>query len=135
VSAAVSAARGGWRSSWRGRAAVAYLAVQLLLPATYYLRRDRHDERLSWRMFSTMRMATCEPELRIDGRPLQLASAFHVAWIELARRGRLVVIEAMAAHLCRRNPGSEVVVRLRCRYLDLSARELGGFDLCKTGEL
>ncbi|MEZ4360519.1 MAG: hypothetical protein R3B48_10075 [Kofleriaceae bacterium] len=122
-------------STWRGRAIAAYLAAQLLLPLGYYARRDRHDERFSWRMFSTMRMATCEPEFRRDGRPVALTSEFHVAWIELAKRGRRAVVVAMGQHLCAAHPGQAVVVNLRCRYLDGSSREAGGFDLCKLPEL
>lgn len=118
-----------------GRWIALFLLVQMAVPAGYYLRHDRHDERFSWRMFSTMRMATCEPEVKLGGQPLALGGEFHEAWIELAKRGRTSVIEAMGERLCRRHRGQEVVIWLRCRYLDRTERTLGGFDLCKVPEL
>lgn len=122
-------------STGHGRWIALFLLVQLALPATYYLRSDRHDERFSWRMFSTMRMATCEPEVKAGGQPVALASKFHEAWIELARRGRRSVLEAMGERLCRDHRGQEIVIWLRCRYLDNSERTFGGFDICKVPEL
>ena len=122
-------------ASWRGRAIAAFLLVQLAVPVTYYLRRDRHDERFSWRMFSPMRMAKCEPKAQVAGAPIALSATFHDAWIELAKRGRRSVLEAMGRRLCRDHAGQEVVLWLRCQYLDGSSRTLGGFDVCKVPEL
>ncbi len=130
----VAAAR-AFLASWRGKAIAAFLLVQLAVPGTYYLRRDRHDERFSWRMFSPIRMARCEPEAKVGGAKVALAATFHPAWIELAERGRRSVLEAMGRRLCRDHAGQEVVLWLRCRYLDGSARTLGGFDVCKVPEL
>jgi hypothetical protein len=130
----VAAAR-QFLSTWKGRAIAAFVVVQLALPATYYLRHDRHDERFSWRMFSTMRMATCSIAMRRAGQPVTLGAEFHEAWIELAKRGRQTVVEAMGAELCRKYPGQEVVADLRCHYLDGTDRAFGGFDLCKVPEL
>jgi hypothetical protein len=122
-------------ATWRGRAIALFLLVQLGLPATYYLRRDRHDERFSWRMFSPMRMARCQPEATVAGQQLALGGTFHEAWIELAKRGRRSVLEAMGQRLCRDHAGKEVVLWLRCEYLDGSRRQYGGFDICKVPEL
>lgn len=130
----VAAAR-AFLASWRGKAIAAFVLVQLALPITYYLRRDRHDERFAWRMFSTMRMATCDVRMQRAGQPVALGGEFHEAWIELAKRGRQSVIEEMGAHLCRKYPGQEIVVNLRCHYLDGTDRAIGGFDLCKAPEL
>ncbi len=118
-----------------GRWIALFLVVQMAVPASYYLRKDRHDERFSWRMFSTMRMAKCDPEVNVGGARVALGGEFHEAWIELARRGRTSVLEAMAARLCQRHRGQEVVLWLRCTYLDGTARTLGGFDACKVPEL
>jgi hypothetical protein len=134
VTEVLHAVRALW-SRRHGRWIAAYLVVQLAVPAAYYVRRDPHDERFSWRMFSTMRMVRCEPELRVNGHPVMLSAQFHEAWIELARRGRFGVIETMAQHLCHRHPGDQVIPSLRCTYLDGRARSYGGFDACKVPEL
>jgi len=123
-------------STWRGRFILAFLAIQLLLPLRYYVaHRDPHDERFAWRMFSPMRMARCAPHFDVNGRPIDLASQFHEAWLELAGRGRFVVVEAMAAHLCQQNPGAAVNVSLECKYVDRPDATYGGHDMCKTPEL
>ena len=111
------------------------VAVQVAIPASYYLRDDRDDERFAWRMFSPMRMVQCEPRFAIDDRPLALAGVFHEAWIELARRGRFVVIEAMAARLCAEHRQASVEVAMSCRYLDGSEETWGGYDMCRVPEL
>jgi hypothetical protein len=122
--------------TWRGRFIIAMVATQLLLPLHYYLaRRDQHDERFAWRMFSPMRMTRCKPSFAIDERPIAIASQFHEAWVELAARGRFVVVEAMAARLCARHPGSVVRVSLTCTYLDRPPVTYGGFDMCHVPEL
>ena len=120
-------------STWTGRFILAFVAIQLLLPVHYYLgRRDPHDERFAWRMFSPMRMAHCTPHFTLDHKPLALDSVFHEAWIEIAERGRFVVVEAMAARLCEMHPGSSVVVSMDCAYLDREPRTWGGFDMCQV---
>ncbi|HTR53261.1 MAG TPA: hypothetical protein VMJ10_21345 [Kofleriaceae bacterium] len=123
-------------ASWPGRFICAFLVFQLFLPLTYYCgRRDPHDERFAWRMFSPMRMAHCEPHAKLDGKPFALESEFHEAWIDLAQRGRFVVIEAMAARLCAKHPGSSVSISLDCTYLDRDPETYGGFDLCQAPQL
>ena len=123
-------------STWRGRFIFVFLAVQLLLPLRYYVaHRDPHDERFAWRMFSPMRMARCNARFALDGRPIDLGRTFHEAWLELASRGRFVVIEAMAAHLCDQNPGKSVTVSLDCKYVDRDETTYGGHDMCKAPEL
>lgn len=117
-------------STWRGRFIVAFIAIQALLPLHYYtVRRDPHDERYAWRMFSPMRMASCRLAFTVDSAPVDLGSKFHEAWIGVAQRGRAVVIEEMARKLCRENPGKPVDVRIECTYLDRPAATFGG-DLC-----
>ena len=123
-------------STWRGRFIVAFLAIQLLLPLRYYVaHRDPHDERFAWRMFSPMRMARCQPHFAVDGKPLELGTVFHEAWVELAERGRFVVVEAMAEHVCKQHPGSSVTVSLDCKYVDRDDQTYGGYDMCKVPEL
>ena len=117
-------------STWRGRFIAAFIVLQALLPLTYYVaREDKHDERYAWRMFSPMRMTRCRLAFSVGGTPVDLGSTFHEAWLEIASRGRAVVIEAMAHKLCRAHPGKPVDVRVDCQYFDRPAASFGG-DLC-----
>lgn len=123
-------------ASWRGRFILAFLAIQLLAPLHYYLvRRDAHDERFAWRMFSPMRMAKCEVNVSVDGQPVNLYGEFHEAWVKLAERGRFVVIEEMAQRLCDENKGKPVEVSLDCRYLDRKPAHFGGQNMCEHPKL
>ena len=123
-------------STWRGRFILVFLAVQLLLPAVYYVaRHDPHDERFAWRMFSPMRMTQCKPHFVMDGKPVELSTQFHEAWRELAGRGRFVVVEAMAARLCKDHPGASVNVSLDCSYIDRDEHTYGGYDMCQNPAL
>jgi hypothetical protein len=121
--------------SWQGIVILVILASQLLLPVHYYTaRKDQHDERFAWRMFSPMRMARCTPKfLRDDAAaPMALEQEFHEAWIEIAQRGRYRVVEAMGAKLCKKYPGSEIRVTLECTYLDRKPETHGGYNICKV---
>ena len=122
--------------TWRGRFILLFVAAQLLLPLTYYVaRRDPHDERFAWRMFSPMRMARCTTSFVMDGQPINLGAEFHEAWLELAKRGRFVVIEAMGTQLCAEHPGKDIEVSLSCTYLDRPPQAYGGWDICAVPEL
>ena len=126
--------------TWRGRAIVAFLMLQLVLPLHYYVaNRDQHDERFAWRMFSPMRMTKCRAAWTKDGAAIPMMNEFHEAWNELVDRGRFRVIEAMGAELCTRYPRAEIRVTLQCEYLDQPGKprtqSYGGFDLCKVPEL
>jgi hypothetical protein len=123
-------------STWAGRFIAVFVLVQLLLPLHYYLaRKDPHDERFAWRMFSPMRMTRCQTTFMIDGKPANLGTEFHEAWIEVASRGRFTVVEAMGARLCAKYPKSEVRVSLDCTYLDREPRSYGGYDMCNVPQL
>jgi hypothetical protein len=118
----------------------AFLALQLILPLSYYsCRRDRFDERFAWRMFSAERMATCRGSFLLGEAktPVRLGSRFHEAWLTLVQRGRQQVVEAMAARLCHDNPGQAVRVELSCTTVDGKTERLsrGSWDLCRTHEL
>jgi hypothetical protein len=120
-------------ATWRGRFILVFVVAQLLLPLQYYLtRRDPHDERFAWRMFSPMRMTRCTPKVTIDGKPLELAAEFHEAWIQLAGRGRFVVLEAMGERLCREHPRARVQLSLDCTYIDRDPITWGGYDMCQV---
>jgi len=122
--------------TWRGRFIIVFVLAQLVLPLRYYVaHRDPHDERFAWRMFSPMRMAQCAPKFKLDGKPLDLRTEFHEAWIEIAARGRFVVIEAMGKKLCDAHPGSTVEVNVDCTYIDREPQSYGGYDMCQVPEL
>ena len=122
--------------TWRGRFILAFITIQVLLPLNYYLlRRDPHDERYAWRMFSPMRMTQCSTQISVDGAPVQLYSKFHEAWLEIAARGRFVVVEKMASKLCDENPGKRVEVSLDCTYVDQPPRHFGGQNMCEHPRL
>lgn len=128
---------GALLQTWRGRFILFVIALQLVLPLHYYAgRRDPHDERFAWRMFSPMRMAQCTSDMRVDGKKLELGGLYHEAWIEITKRGRYVVLEKMAAQQCGANPGKQVTLRLECKYLGQKEPEVyGGFNLCEIPEL
>lgn len=118
-------------ATWRGRFILAFLVAQLLIPLHYYvLRKDPHDERFAWRMFSPMRMAKCRASFVVDGQPVSVGSEFHEAWSEMVERGRMSVIEEMAHRLCRKRPGTPVNVTLQCTYFDRPDATFGPADLC-----
>jgi hypothetical protein len=123
-------------ATWRGRFIAVFLLAQLLIPLHYYAgRKDPHDERFAWRMFSPMRLARCAPMITIDDKPLQIETEFHFAWIKITQRGRFGVLEAMGARLCAKHPGSEVRVSVRCTYVDREDRTYGGYNMCNVPEL
>jgi hypothetical protein len=123
--------------TWHGWVIAIVVVSQLLLPLHYYVaRRDPHDERFAWRMFSPMRMTACKFEMKVGGKVIDQSSEFHMAWTETARRGRLGVIEAMAARMCKKHPGTPVTIRLECNYIDREQPVVyGGFDLCDAPEI
>ena len=120
-------------STSQGWVILIVVVSQLLIPLRYYMRRrDPHDERFAWRMFSPIRMVQCIPEVDIDGQRLALDTKCHEAWIEIAKRGRFVVLEAMAAELCAAHPGRRVELRLTCTYVGGNTQQYGGYDMCSV---
>ena len=126
---------GALLSTWRGRAIALFVVAQLTLPLLYFTRKDPHDERFAWRMFSPMRMARCTPSATINDAPFNLGGEFHEAWLELVQRGRFRVIEAMGKKLCQEHPNSAVRLSIDCVYLDREPRSYGGYDMCNVPEL
>lgn len=80
----------------------AFLALQIGLPLSYYLGDTPHDERFAWRMFSPVRLVTCQVELKdgATGQRIDPYAEMHVVWFNLMKRGRLPVVEAFAEHWC-----------------------------------
>ncbi len=104
---------------------VAFLAVQLALPVSYYLGDAPLDERFAWRMFSPIRMVRCRLDVREGaGRtPVRAEAELHAVWMSLLRRGRPDVIAAWAEARCgrmERDAGAPVplYVGVVCRMPD-----------------
>lgn len=90
---------------WIVMGAIALLvAAQLAIPLRYYTGGDPYDERFSWRMFSEVRVVTCDPSATEtkDGQsaPVELGRELHEAWIGLLSRNRDAVIERFLVHRC-----------------------------------
>ena len=133
---AVARRFGRWATRWPGAFITLFIAIQVALPLHYYLlRRDRHDERFAWRMFSPIRMVKCDVTMTRDDQPIALGKEFHEAWLKLAERGRRTVIEAMGHQLCQRYKNSAIVARAACRPLEGEPYYMGGFDLCTIPNL
>lgn len=81
-----------------------WLALQVGLPLRYYLGSDRFDERFAWRMFSPVRMVTCQTrffDTSGGGRvPVKLGADLHEVWAALIARARPSVIEAAGRRYC-----------------------------------
>jgi hypothetical protein len=125
------------RRHWLYVFIIPWIAVQLALPLIYYAaRRDPHDERFAWRMFSPTRMIQCDPVFTIDDKPIDLAGKFHEAWIDIAKRGRFAVVEAMGARLCHDIPGKRIELEMTCHNIDGTDERWGaGYDVCTVPEL
>jgi len=119
--------------TWQGWLIIIVIAGQLLIPLHYYtVRRDAHDERFAWRMFSPIRQTECTIRATLDGAPLALKGEFHETWISIARRPRFVVVEALGARLCEKYGRKPVVFYLDCKYIGQPPRSFGGFDMCNV---
>jgi hypothetical protein len=96
--------------------AVGIIAVQVWLPASYYLSDDVYDERFAWRMFSSVRMTRCDFDLydASNGglQRISLTKTNHIVWSNLAKRARLSVIEKLVQIACQER--EDVRVRLSC---------------------
>lgn len=115
-----------------------FVAVQLVVPLSYYTRSDRYDERFAWRMFSTTRVESCAThatEVK-DGRtrPIALARTIHYAWIEHFSRNRRKVIERFLEVRCHTAGVDSVTLENACRGVDAgSARLVEWTRDCRTG--
>jgi hypothetical protein len=136
-----------WQSLFIG----GFLAVQLAVPAHYYLARaDKHDERFAWRMFSSMRFLKCSAEFSAHAdtpRRIVIDRFFHEAWTEVAERGRLSVIERMGAKLCAERcadagdrrcalrDDETLAIAVRCTGVDRTTEIYQSADFCRTPTL
>jgi hypothetical protein len=115
-----------------------FLVIQVFAPAQYYaLREDTNDERFAWRMFSPTRMLACDPDFTIGDatEPVDLMKEFHEAWLTIAKRGRLDVVERMGETLCERYPGQPVKAVLTCKTVEGKVERRGGYNICTVPDL
>lgn len=117
----------------------AFIALQLLMPLSYYLSSNRYDERFAWRMFSEIRSHQCRPQMLAHSergaQPVALPSEFHQVWINLLGRQRDEVIEAAMLRVCETG-AARVTLRNTC----VEPREGESYNLdsemtCNSGEL
>jgi len=95
-----------------------FLAFQLIVPLTYYVRADPYDERFAWRMFSAVRLHQCRPAASevVDGqeRPVDMPKVIHQAWINTMARNREDVIRAFLAKRCEQDGVDESTLTNVC---------------------
>ncbi len=124
----------------------AFLAFQIGMPLRYYLGDRGHDERFSWRMFSTIRMQQCAVQVSesIPGggntagtfREVQLRRDVQAAWVNLLERVRMPVVEKYLTRRCERQNATHVRYTRHCTDTDGSALPVRTLELdCASGEL
>ena len=102
--------------------AITLLALQLIVPLSYYLRDDSHDERFAWRMFSAERMHVCSTraiEIVTAGdakhaRRIPLEESLHQAWLANIKRNRRPVVRRFLERRCQEPGVSGVRLVNRC---------------------
>jgi hypothetical protein len=106
------------------------LALQIVMPLSYYVSKRSYDERFSWRMFSTLRLRDCKVEVRehlnARTRSVNIERDVHVAWLRLLERMRSAVVDAYLARRC----GTEGVtsVDFVCHCNDTDGRALPAME-------
>ena len=104
---------------------IIFFAIQLYLPASYYLGDFPWDERFAWRMFSSVRSLNCTVQAwegpigsdcaakQSSCQPLRMSAELHMVWINLMKRGRVSVIEKFAEQRCA-NSNQGLYINLSC---------------------
>lgn len=118
-----------------------WVLVMLAIPLGYYLPgADLYDERFAWRMFSGVRVQSCElrvSEVRGGERPIPLAEVLPAPWIELLKRNRPAVVERFLRWRCEQHDDTTRVRFLNeCR--DATGAPVPAIDRtidCESGEL
>lgn len=96
------------------------VALQLAIPASYYLGRDDpDDERFAWRMFSVVRLKRCEvaaSETDALGslRAIEISKLLHASWVRSLERGRVSVVEHFLALRCAQRGVAASTLERRC---------------------
>jgi hypothetical protein len=85
-----------------------FVLFQLAMPLRYYLLGGGTDERFSWRMFSSIRMQTCEVKVHdiiaANGqrnlRKVELRKVLHGAWVNMLERYRPRAVDMLLQRRC-----------------------------------
>lgn len=117
------------------------VALQLAIPASYYLRAAPDDERFAWRMFSAVRVKSCGVRAFAIDRAgersrIDLDASLHSAWVRSLERGRERVIGRLLSQRCVADQAARTELLRSCE--DAAQRAAGGerFSLdCATGKL
>jgi hypothetical protein len=92
---------------------VVWIGLQTALPLSYYVGDDAFDERFAWRMFSPVRMVTCQTRFidATDGlqTTVRAAADVHEVWASLLTRARWDVIAGYARRYCGQRRAAGVV--------------------------
>ncbi len=123
-----STTNGGPSSSVRRATSGSYawlwllVAVQVAIPASYYLRdTNLDDERFAWRMFSGVRLKRCTAVVREQhgdkAVAVPLQGTLHSSWIHALERGRKRVIERFLNARCDQGADS-VLLQRRCQSVE-----------------
>jgi len=103
-----------------------FVLFQLAMPLRYYLLGGGTDERFSWRMFSTVRMQSCEVKVDdmvvADGHPIprevELRKVLHGAWVNVLERYRARAVDKFLRRRCEQ-PGVQAArYRRDCKDTD-----------------
>lgn len=100
--------------------AAAWLLFHLLAPLRYYVdaEHDAYDERFAWRMFSAVRVQSCDVSVVETqfghGRIVQLPQSLPLPWISLLERNRPAVVDAYLEHRCAGGEPERVALVSRC---------------------
>jgi len=131
----------GQSRTWVNAGIAVFIAYQLVMPLTYYLGDHPYDERFSWRMFSTRRMARCEVKMAEtdsggDARGIVLGRELQVAWINILRRYRPAVVDKFMHRRCEGEGIASVRYVRTCNDTDGTPLPTVQHDLtCDSGEL
>jgi len=119
---------------------VLFLAIQIALPAHYYLFSDPYDERFAWRMYSSMRMVKCQTAIYegqgAERKKIKLSREIGMPWVKGISRGKLRVLHAYADRRCAemKAEGKEakLYASVRCKLPDgsIDLRANPREDLC-----
>jgi hypothetical protein len=103
---------------------LAFLALQIVTPLSYYLGGRDYDERFSWRMFSTLRLRDCTVRvLETSGegatpQPVAIDQDVQAAWIRLLERMRSAVVDKYLERRCKQANVWQVEYIRTCKDTD-----------------
>ncbi len=99
------------------------LFASVLIPATYYMKDDRRDERYAWRMFSAQRAAVCDAKVveqrasatgTLTRHDLNLVATIHQAWVGGLQLGRPDIVARFFDYRCEQPDVQQVVLTRTC---------------------